>query len=224
MPKYHAYLRVSTSRQAQKTGFARQLQSIERFCQREGIPLDHIWQERGISGCLLTRPTLGELLESAQPRDCVYIEDLTRLARKLAVQLQIVTLLIQKRVGVVACNTGENITDALTQDPMQRAMIQMQGVFAELERSQMLNRMAQARALIKGNPDHQHRTIDGLPKCEGRKRLTELEPRLLEETQRLKAGGMGNAEISRVLFGMGLGDSNGNLLSCTAIRRILQEC
>ena len=102
MPKYHAYLRVSTSRQAQKTGFARQLQSIERFCQREGIPLDHIWQERGISGCLLKRPTLGELLESAQPRDCVYIEDLTRLARKLAVQLQIVTLLIQKGGGLVA--------------------------------------------------------------------------------------------------------------------------
>lgn len=223
MPSHHAYLRVSTSRQAQKFGFQRQLESIHHYCKQQNLGLDQVWKENGISGCLLKRPTLEKLLATAKPGDSIYIEDLSRLARELGVQLQIISEMIQCRLNLIAVNTGENITEALVMDPMQKAMVQMQGVFAELERSQLLARMAHARALLKKDPNNTRKTASGTPKVEGRRRLTEKYPGLLETALDLEMEGMKKAQISRALFNQGFGDSNGNPLSCTAVRRILQE-
>jgi DNA invertase Pin-like site-specific DNA recombinase len=223
MPLHHAYLRVSTSRQAQQFGFHRQLESIRHYCLQQNLGLDQVWKEAGISGCLLKRPTLDDLLATAQPGDFIYIEDLSRLARKLAVQLQIIGEMIQHGFNLIAVNTGENITDALASDPMQRALVQMQGVFAELERSQLLARMAHARKVLKQDPSNMRKTAAGTPKVEGRQRLTEIFPGLLTAALDLKRAGLKKAQISRALFETGWGDSNGNPLSCTAVRRILQE-
>jgi DNA invertase Pin-like site-specific DNA recombinase len=63
------------------------------------------------------------------------------------------------------------VTEAIAADPMKKALIQMQGIFAELEKSLIVKRLATARArkrLEKG-------------KCEGQKGWNDTAPERKEE-------------------------------------------
>ena len=217
----HAYLRVSTRQQLKKTGFQRQLESIENYCN----PLDSltIWKEEGISGSLLHRPALDSLLQEARAGETVYIEDLSRLARELSIQLQIIKSFIDLGLRLITVSTGEDVTAAVTNDPMTKAMIQIQGVFAELEKSRLVERMQKGLDLMRDGERNPRRTRTGKVKVEGRLRLTELQPGLLEDAHALKNQGIPNAQISRDLHRMGYRNRIGNQLSCTAIARILAE-
>ena len=53
--------------------------------------------------------------------------------------------LASKGITLIAANTGENVTEAITSDPMRKAMVQMQGVFAELDKSMLVKKLRKAR-------------------------------------------------------------------------------
>jgi DNA invertase Pin-like site-specific DNA recombinase len=72
----------------------------------------------------------------------VIVEDASRFARDLMVQELGILLLIKRDVAVYACN-GENLTE--TDDPMKRAMRQMAGVFAELEKHRLVSKLKSGR-------------------------------------------------------------------------------
>ena len=72
----------------------------------------------------------------------VIVEDASRFARDLMVQELGILLLIKRGVTVYACN-GENLT--ATDDPMKRAMRQIAGVFAELEKHRLVSKLKSAR-------------------------------------------------------------------------------
>jgi DNA invertase Pin-like site-specific DNA recombinase len=221
MPVHHAYLRVSTRQQLKKTGFNRQLDAIKTFCN----PLDSltIWKEKGISGSLLHRPALDSLFSEARAGETVYIEDLSRLARELSIQLQIIKSFIDLGLRLITVSTGEDVTAAVTNDPMTKAMIQIQGVFAELEKSRLVARMQKGLDLMRDGERNPRRTRTGKVKVEGRLRLTELQPGLLEDALRMQSEGTPNAQISRELHALGYRNRVGDQLSCTAISRILSE-
>ncbi len=89
-----------------------------------------------------------------------------RLAREYVVQEQLLVYLAAKGVTLWNASTGENVTEAVKADPMKKAVIQIQGVFAELEKSLLVNRLAKAR--------ERKRAENG--KCEGAKGWDETEP------------------------------------------------
>ena len=218
---HHAYLRVSTRSQCSKTGLDRQLESIQRYCK----PLTSltIWREEGICGSLESRPALDAMLAGACPGDVIYIEDLSRLARELSVQLAIIKRLLDLDLTLISVSTGEDVTMAISEDPMTRAMIQIQGVFAELEKSRLVERMKRGLDLMRDGDRNPRRTRSGGVKVEGAKRLTERQPGLLGDAVELKNRGIPNAQISRELHRKGYRNRVGEQLSCTAIARILAE-
>ena len=114
----------------------------------------------------------------------IVVEDLSRLARELMVQMNLATLIASKGIELFSANTGENISEALQSDPMRRAMIQMQGVFAELERAVIVKRLENGikqiedSGLRNGVPV-KRRTLDGRVKVRGRLRITERYPELI---------------------------------------------
>src|SRR4029453_4342980 len=61
------------------------------------------------------------------------------------------------------CVTGEDVTASLSDDPMRRALIQIQSVFSELEKSRLVSKLRRARAAVKQKTG----------KCEGRKAFGE---------------------------------------------------
>jgi DNA invertase Pin-like site-specific DNA recombinase len=71
----------------------------------------------------------------------------------------LIIYLASKEIILIDARTGENVTQAIGSDPMKKAMIQMQGIFAELEKNLLVKKLKVAREC--------KRKSDG--KCEGRK-------------------------------------------------------
>ena len=108
--------------------------------------------------------------------DTIVVESLDRLAREYRIQEQLLIYLASKGINLIAANTGENITKAITDDPMKKAMVQMQGIFAELDKSLLVKKLRKAR--------ENKRKVHG--KCEGRKSYKEFAPELLSEIKKLR--------------------------------------
>ena len=50
-----------------------------------------------------------------------------------------------KGLTLISANTGENITEAMMGDPMRRALVQIQGVLAELDKNMIVAKLRKAR-------------------------------------------------------------------------------
>jgi DNA invertase Pin-like site-specific DNA recombinase len=70
---------------------------------------------------------------------------LDRFARELLIQISLLAKLAAEGLTLVAANTGENVTDAMNDDPMRKAMVQIQGVFAELDKNLLVRKLKKGR-------------------------------------------------------------------------------
>ena len=61
------------------------------------------------------------------------------------IQETLLIYLASKGIDLINARTGENITQAIQADPLKKALVQIQGVFAELEKSQLVRRLRKAR-------------------------------------------------------------------------------
>ena len=61
--------------------------------------------------------------------------------------------------NLISARTAENITQAVQTDPLKKALVQVQGVFAELEKNQLVRRLKKGR--------DKTRQLTG--RCEGRR-------------------------------------------------------
>jgi len=104
------------------------------------------------------------------------VESLDRLAREFRVQETLLIYLVSKGIDVIVARTGENVTEAIQTDPMRKALVQIQGIFSELEKSLLVKKLRVAR--------ERKREADG--KCEGRKSYAEAAPEVLKEARRLR--------------------------------------
>ena len=175
MIKAYGYLRVSGTGQVEGDGFDRQREVISGFADQVGIVIPRFYEERGVSGTKgeADRPAFQEMLTAILSNGvrAVIVERLDRLAREYMVQEQLLVYLAAKGITLWNASTGENVTEAVKSDPMKKAVIQIQGVFAELEKSLLVNRLAKAR--------ERKRAENG--KCEGAKSWEEIEPERKEE-------------------------------------------
>jgi DNA invertase Pin-like site-specific DNA recombinase len=175
MIKAYGYLRVSGTGQIEGDGFDRQREVISGFANQAGIVIPRFYEERGVSGTKgeADRPAFQEMLTAILSNGvrAVIVERLDRLAREYMVQEQLLVYLAAKGITLWNASTGENVTEAVKSDPMKKAVIQIQGVFAELEKSLLVNRLAKAR--------ERKRAENG--KCEGAKSWEEIEPERKEE-------------------------------------------
>jgi DNA invertase Pin-like site-specific DNA recombinase len=168
--KAYGYLRVSGGGQINGDGFDRQRDAIQRFANQAGITIPRFYEERGISGTKgeEDRPAFQEMLTDILSNGvrAVVVERLDRLARQYMVQEQLLIYLASKGVTLWNASTGEDITEAVKADPMKKAVIQIQGVFAELEKSLLVKRLKSAR----------QRKRETVGKCEGAKGWNDTAP------------------------------------------------
>ena len=91
------------------------------------------------------------------------------------------------------------MTEAITADPMKKALVQIQGVFAELEKSLLVKKLRHAREQVR----------EKCGKCEGRKGYREVASDTLREIRglrRKRRNGRRTSyqEIAAILNGRGL--------------------
>ena len=121
----YGYTRVSTDDQ----NSALQLAALKRAGCRK------IFDDKGISGATAKRPALLRCLEALQAGDTLIVWKLDRLGRSLRDLITMLDDLKQRGIKF------RSLTEAIdTETPTGRAMWQMIGVLAELERSMIIER------------------------------------------------------------------------------------
>jgi DNA invertase Pin-like site-specific DNA recombinase len=155
-----AYVRVSGLGQVNGTGFDRQEDCIRFFCKNQSIDLTEIYKESH-TGTEGDRPVFHQMIEDllSNGKRTIVVESLDRLARDLSVQMQLLSFLIAHKITLLSATTGQNVTEAMQSDPMLKAMVQIQGTFAELEKSLLVRKLKKARIKVKEQKG----------RCEGRK-------------------------------------------------------
>src|SRR3989442_1721902 len=138
------YARVSSARQKKDQTIGSQTAALRDHARQLGVDLPEEWvfEDEGHSGATLVRPAL-EALRDLAAQGCVdvvlcYSPD--RLARKFAYQ----ALLIEEfsRAGVRV----EFVKGPRGDTPEDQLMVQFQGMFAEYEKAQILERYRRGKA------------------------------------------------------------------------------
>jgi len=122
------YLRVSTDLQ----DTASQLSILQKYASDRGFQIVGIYEDKGISGVKDSRPELDKLMNDARKRlfDAVLVFRFDRFARSL--KHLVMALEEFRTLGVDFISYSENWD---TTTPMGEAMFQIVGVFAQLERN-----------------------------------------------------------------------------------------
>lgn len=162
------YCRVSGKNQIEKSGFDRQEEKIKRYCKRNKITLVQIYKEQ-VSGTKgeSDRPEFTSMINSllSNGTRTIVVESLDRLAREYRIQEQIIFYLASKEIDLISADSEENITQEIQKDPVKKALIQMQGIFSELEKSRLVKKLKDAREKKKA----------ATGKCEGAPCFGDLE-------------------------------------------------
>jgi site-specific DNA recombinase len=132
------YARVSSEQQAQTQTIASQVEALQERLRQDGVAVDPelLFLDDGYSGATLVRPALERLRDTAAAggieRLYVYAPD--RLSRKQAYQV----LLLEewRSCGVQVVFLNHPISDS----PEGQLLLQVQGIVAEYERAQILER------------------------------------------------------------------------------------
>ena len=177
-----AYMRCSGASQISGDTWERQIESIQSCCESKGLQITHEYREEAIPGKLgeEDRPAFQEMVADLLANGCriIVIESMDRFARQYDIQQRLAEYLASKGLTLISANTGEDITAALMGDPMRRALVQMQGVFAELDKNMLVAKLKKARERIRNT---------GL-KCDGRKSYGEKpgEEEILQRMRNLR--------------------------------------
>ena len=182
------YLRVSTDEQTTRN----QRRELEAAAKRHGWKVTATFEDAGVSGAKgrKDRPGLDAMLKAVTRReiDMVMAWSVDRLGRSSMDLLQTLMELQAKDVDLYLHQQGLD-----TSTPTGRAMYQMCGVFAELERAMIQERVKAglARARAEGA------TL-------GRPTLEASDPKRAAEVRAMRAKGVGVRRIARTL-GVGVG-------------------
>jgi len=134
MKRVGIYVRVSTDGQS----VANQQRELEAVAQRHGWEVVDVFSDHGVSGTKEQRPALAKLLQAVARRDVDVVAawSVDRLGRSLQQLLGFLGELKAKGVDLYLHQQGVD-----TGTPAGKALFQMLGVFAEFERSLIVERV-----------------------------------------------------------------------------------
>jgi site-specific DNA recombinase len=205
------YARVSSKRQAKDQTIGSQLAALRAHAadSRLEVPEDWVFCDEGHSGATLVRPAL-EALRDLAAQGCIdvvlcYSPD--RLARKFAYQ----ALLIEE---LARCGTRVEFVNGPRGDsPEDQLLIQFQGMFAEYEKAQLMERYRRGKAyrarsgsvnVLSGAP-FGYRYLRKTPQSAARYEVIEHEAVLVAELfRRYASDGATIADLARWLASQGV--------------------
>lgn len=138
------YARVSSDQQREEHTIASQTAALVEFAKSAGygVPDEWIFQDEGFSGASLVRPGLERVRDLAAEGQIQALLVLSpdRLSRKYAYQVLLIEELARHGVDTVFMKAPQANT------PEDQLLLQFQGMIAEYERAQILERSATRQA------------------------------------------------------------------------------
>ena len=176
----YGYARCSTNDKTQD--IARQVRELkQQGCSRDTIYFEYM------SGMKENRAELTKLLQAVKPGDTIIATEVSRITRSTKQLCDIIELAKSKGIKLVLGNFVVDCTKEL--DPMTEGMLKMMGVFSELERNMISQRVksGMANAAAKGKAiGRPATTADHIP------------PTFYKHYPQYKAGKLNKAELARV--------------------------
>ena len=216
-----AYCRVSGASQESGDGFQRQERAIRQYAKNRRVQVVDTFRDQ-VSGTKdeTERPEFERMI-SEMLRDsvrCVIVEDLSRLAREFRIQESLLIFLASKGIDLISARTEENVTQSIQADPMRKALVQIQGIFSELDKNLLIGKLRAAREAKRKETG----------KCEGRKGYRETAPELLREIKRLRRKRKGrrrmtSEKVAQALNESGLRNMSGGLWTSNNVRGLLHR-
>jgi site-specific DNA recombinase len=215
-----AYLRVSSKGQVTGHGFARQAETVTKFARANRYTLQETFRD-AFTGTEADRPEFNRMVAAILTDGVrtILVESLDRLARDVMIQSLLLAKLAQHGIALINCVTGEDVTACMNEDPMRKALIQIQSVFSELEKSRLVAKLRRAREAKKAKAG----------KCEGRKAFGEKNGELatveLMRSLRRKRSGrrLSFAKIATELNRRAVPTRTGARWQTTTVRNILSR-
>jgi len=172
-PMELGYARVSTAKQ----DLDRQVDALEAI----GINGKDIYLDKK-SGSTVDRPGLRSLLNYAREGDVIVVHTLDRLGRTVRDTLNLIHELGERGVGIRNLADPIKVDSSNPGDPMAQLAVVLLALFAQMERTYMLERAAHARAVAT---------------AKGRRvgRPSVVNPNQLDYARRLRDEGLTIAEI-----------------------------
>lgn len=210
------YARVSSARQKQAETIGSQTAALRRHAEQLGLEVPEQWMfhDDGHSGASLVRPALERLrdLVCQVPVDVLLVYSPDRLARKYAHQALLIEEFAKAGTSVVFVKgpRGDSPEDAL--------LVQFQGMIAEYERAQILERTRRGKShrakagtinVLSGAP-FGYAYVRKSEHAEARYEIVPHEAAIVTELfTRYAEGGTAIAELTRWLSGLGVATRTG---------------
>jgi DNA invertase Pin-like site-specific DNA recombinase len=205
------YARVSSTRQKEQETIRSQTAALRAHAEQLGLDVPEHWvfEDDGHSGASLVRPALERLrdLVCQVPVDVLLVYSPDRLARKYAYQ----ALLIEEFAK--AGTTVMFVKGPRSDSPEDALLVQFQGMIAEYERAQILERTRRGKAhraksgtinVLSGAP-FGYRYVRKSEHAEARYEVVAHEAAIVAELfARYADGGVAIGELARWLSGLGV--------------------
>ena len=205
------YARVSSKRQAKDQTIGSQVDALRAHAanSRLEVPEEWVFLDEGHSGATLVRPALEALRDLAAQGclDVVLVYSPDRLARKFAYQALLIEELARCGVRV------EFVKGPRGDSPEDQLLVQFQGMFAEYEKAQLMERYRRGKAYrarsgsvnVLGGAPFGYRYIRKTPEAGARYEILEHEAALVAELFRRYADdGATIADLARWLGSQGV--------------------
>jgi len=204
------YARVSSDKQKEEHTIASQTAALIAFAQDNGysVPPEWVFEDEGYSGASLVRPGLERIRDLAAEGqiEAVLIHSPDRLSRKYAYQVLLVEEFFRSGVEAVFLKTPQAET------PEDRLLLQFQGMIAEYERAQILERSRRGKrhkakqgnvSVLSGAP-YGYRYVRKSDQTAAYYEIVETEAQAVREVyERYTARGLSIGEITKWLNELG---------------------
>jgi site-specific DNA recombinase len=206
------YARVSSARQKKDQTIGSQTAALREHAAGSGleVPQEWVFEDEGHSGATLVRPGLEALRDLAAQGclDVVLVYSPDRLARKFAYQALLIEEFARAGVRVEFVKNG-----ARGDSPEDQLLVQFQGMFAEYEKAQLMERYRRGKAyrartgsvnVLSGAP-FGYRYVRKTDLAGAVYEISETEAALVAELFRRYADeGASIADLARWLTGLGV--------------------
>ena len=148
MCKYYGYIRVSTETQVEKGGgLDVQRAAIEKYAADNGLTIEKIFCDAGISGTKESRPALDELLiETIQEGDTIIVHNTSRLWRDIFSQSTVMKAVMNAKANIRSIDDENFDVYKFMTDPENFMFSGIMGMLDQWERMTIARKLARGRA------------------------------------------------------------------------------
>lgn len=218
------YTRVSTQEQAVKgLGLEVQRDKIEAYCYSQDWELIRIYEDAGVSGATLDRPSFNQMIQDASRGmfDLIITYKIDRVSRSLKNLLVLVEDTLHP-LGIALKSVTESFIDTSTPEGM--AMFQVLGTFSELERKQITRKLSDARAKKSDDGGYAGGYLPyGYNVVKGKLVVNDSEARIVRQIYSMRKAGMSLRKIASELNGKQVTTKRGSKWTAETVRYVLSN-